>query len=572
MYVNPKKYLEIKRKYFNSLTKKQFFEIIRKHQLHFNYETGEVMVFDYFDIAMNYKHIRKLASEFNDTWFEHYSIGMKYDNPFVRDLSLSKILCNDFPIYIPEEEKLISLPAAATKKSSRKNHVEGSPVKQTTIRLYCKDCRKTLSPGKECGHSDARKRYQGRFYTPDGLSSIRRWLDAQNHHEAFIEAHNTRIALEQSGFNSKLVVEHPKQTFTLIKDLVEEYIGFTRNEGVSQYLRTTKNRSKGYINERIKYLGYFLDALKNAGANMERLTPQQLSENIAIKVYEYLDKLICPATGKIYSASSFNKMLGEITSFNIYLIKTKKFKIENHFENLKRKSNTDANPTAISKKEINALLDKMEELKGIDLKQKHFNKFDLQYWLPNMFLFQLATNRRREDLIMAKWSHIYEEEGYEYLKVKDFKISRQKDRDVFVDVLITPELKRVLNAMGYDNYIYTDEYIVFPEIFQRELIKQGVLHHFNGRINLMNKVSRSFPVLYQLSGGKRNLEARSLKKAGITVLSTIMERKELHIRTGHRTPAIVDKHYLDPKQRQELILERRLTIAKSESLPVNPNI
>jgi integrase len=570
MYVNPKKYSEIKKKYFGSLTKKGFFEIIKKHKLLFNYETNEVMVFDYFDFAMNYKHIKMLAEEHNEDWFLHYSVGMKYDNPYIRSLTLQQILTNDFLIYIPQEAKQMLLPAFETKKSSQKAHIEGTPVPNVTIRLFCKDCRKTLIIGEECIHLDIRKKYQGRFYTPTG-DSIRRWLKAQNQHGAIIEANNLRVAFEQSGYNAKTKIEIPKKTAFLIKDLIEEYIRFTKNEGVSKHLRTTKNRSAGYINERIMYLGYMKEALKNAGANLERFTPYQLTVNIAIKVYEDIVTLISPRTGKIYSPFTFNKILGEITSFNLYLIKTKKFKIDNYFGNLKRKSTSDYKPVAISKKEINAMLDKIEELKYTDYSHEYFNNLDLQYWLPNTFLLVLATNRRREDLICAKWNDIYEEEGYEYIKIKDYKVSRQKDKDIFVDVLITPELKIIFNAMGFEEQRDTDEYIVFSERLQRELMIQGILQKFNGRTNLMSKLSRSFPVLYKLSGGKRDLKAKSLKKAGITVLSAVINRKELHLKTGHRSASVVNGYYVDKKQRQEIMLEARLKNSQNDSLIANPN-
>ncbi|MFV8327209.1 hypothetical protein [Flavobacterium sp. ZS1P14] len=102
-------------------------------------------------------------------------------------------------------------------------------------------------------------------------------------------------------------------------------------------------------------------------------------------------------------------------------------------------------------------------------------------YLKDAFRLFLLTGCRREELVVLRWSDIYEsEEKVKFLYIDNIKVQRIKNKKtIFKPIPITVELMNLLIEMGYNSKYTTDEYILHP-------------NRDDGIVYLMDFLSKSF--------------------------------------------------------------------------------
>jgi integrase len=151
--------------------------------------------------------------------------------------------------------------------------------------------------------------------------------------------------------------------------------------------------------------------------------------------------------------------------------------------------------TQLRRDEFYKLLNIMTPENGIKQSPSKKSNF-FRPWLKNAYWLALLTGARRSELANFKWSDIHEEEN-----VKAFWIYCAKERRI-VGFIITAEVQKILDDLGFDEFQGTNNYVLAPEA------------NFSRR-SVIDLLSSSFTHFYkQLETGK-NITFIALRKAFI---------------------------------------------------------
>lgn len=319
----------------------------------------------------------------------------------------------------------------------------------------------------------------------------------------------------------------------LLVHAMSRYIGWLHNENVPAHLE--KERSEEHIKDVERAFRSLAICLKENGYNLEIISMDDINDEVIGYVYSYLES-------KNMANRTFNKHIGYFSSFLKWYALEYDHQIRNWFDRVKRKK-LNPTPEAITKSEYEALLKQITPDNGVKEYRGGIKETRNVYrpWLVDGFRLALETGRRREEIVNLKWSNILESEGFQYIKVEDFKVNRIQNRTSdkerkFVYVPVTDSLKELLNEMGYEKYANTDNYILAPEIKTSR-----------GRV-MSDILSRGFSHFYEQLKTGRSLTFKCLRKTYITNLEIFMGNGNTKAITGHSDDQVIQRNYIDKKE------------------------
>jgi len=173
-------------------------------------------------------------------------------------------------------------------------------------------------------------------------------------------------------------------------------------------------------------------------------------------------------------------------------------------------------------------LPNFERLKG-KVRRRNFE------WLKNAFKMGLTMGIRRQEVPSVKWNGITlcrtTNELYGgIMEVKDIKLSKLYDTDIYKYVSINLDLAELLVEMGYDNFKCQDKYLIDPEEkFSRDHIK--------------NCLSNSFAYYIKPLSIKRDLSFECLRKTYATFSKKAGGEDFSLNATVHTNKEVMKAHY-----------------------------
>jgi integrase len=418
------------------------------------------------------------------------------------------------------------------------------------LTVYCYKCKTNVSdickssgkPLSQCKHGDKHV-FKVYVHVP-GTENQRKTkkLETRDLNEAIKQAIEFEKEVKSGSFQilkseRKEIIERQEsqnqvRPYLLVQALAR-YIGWLHNEGVPPHMR--RERSEEHIKDVERALKYLVSCLKENGYNPTSLKVDDIDNEMVGKVFSGLEN-------KKVANRTFNKYFGFYTSFLKWYAEEYDHPMRNHFEKVERR-NLNPKPEAITQKEYEALLPIVTLENGIKEYENGVKPTRNLFrpWLTDGIRLGLETGRRREEIINLKWKDIEESEGFQFIKVEDYKVNRiqHRTRDEekkFIYIPVTDSLRNLLDELGYNKYINMDCFILAPEI-----------KISRGRV-MSDTLSRGFTHYYDQLNTGRKLTFKCLRKTYITNLQIFMNGGNTKAITGHSDEQVIERNYLDKKE------------------------
>jgi hypothetical protein len=195
-----------------------------------------------------------------------------------------------------------------------------------------------------------------------------------------------------------------------------------------------------------------------------------------------------------------------------YVIKKLKVKIDNPFEEVKIRE-VHYDPEIIPVEEMEQLLGVItpENGKGIKgLKKKETVNY-YRPWLKKVIALSLLIGERLDGVVLLRWRHI---EG-NFFKIPNFKVDRiqKTDGKYYSYTPITVDLAEQLVQFDMTG---EEEYIVEPAVQNRETLKKFI--------------SKAFTHYWKVTGNKRKVTFKNLRKTYETLLTSAIGEKAMLVK------------------------------------------
>ncbi len=401
--------------------------------------------------------------------------------------------------------------------------------------LFCNKCDKQYShEGKVKCNCEALV-YKAKVHVQGTKYGVKpKVLQAKDFKSALIEFIDYKEKLKENNFQRIEIKKSIAGPVRLI-ECFAYYIGFLNNEGVPKHKQ--KNRDQKYINKIDGLFGQCLTALRINGIDTKILKFEELNDDMVGFIHDYFLETLRLAN------KTYNNNMALLSAFTTHVINKFDFDIRNPFLGIPDRV-VNVKTESVKETEFERLLEIVSLENGVTYDKVHNLKNPKKRtlyrpWLKAAYRFGLFTGGRSEDIVEAKWSDITltEDGKFDTIKVVDYKIDnanshRTSHEERFYKYFaITKELGELLMEMGYENYRYTNKYIIATE---EKMSRQHV----------SVLISKSFTHYYrQLNTGKQ-VSFKHLRKAFMT--SALIEFGEASSAlTNHTTVNMTNKHYHD---------------------------
>ena len=407
--------------------------------------------------------------------------------------------------------------------------------------LYCNKCKKHYSndsfliKNKDCNCWDnGTLVYKAKIHVPGTRHQVKcKVLNANNFHEALTEFLNFKTEIEKNNYQETEPIEVVCKP-ELVIDCMAFYIAYLRNEDVPSHKK--KTRTEDHIKEVERYFKYFITAITKKKIDVTLLQISQINDSIVGILHEYLDEELH------YKNKTYNKFMGLFRTFMSFNNEKYGYNLQNPFNKVSKQIG-EMKIETITKKEFESLLSSIGPGNGISKLSTNEKKNVYKPWLKDAFKLGLFTGRRREEIVMIKFSDISLDgnEELSYIESNHFKINRafnfNDESKRIVKIPINKRLKELLYELGYEKNKGKDIYILAPD----ETMK---------RETMMDLISKAFTHYYGQLGTGRKLQFKSLRKTYISSAYKMYGEKA-RIITRHSGIDVMQKHYIDSEMLRE---------------------
>ncbi|MEI9921120.1 MAG: hypothetical protein WDO14_20340 [Bacteroidota bacterium] len=312
-----------------------------------------------------------------------------------------------------------------------------------------------------------------------------------------------------------IVDESQRSKYIFLRDATKMYLDYLQDIGVPE--QEKKNLTKEYVADQTRYITRFHSVVKKTGAEIfvSSITKDHVSE-----FYKFLKRLD-------YSQRSYNAHMQAVKYFFNYVIMNLKIVMENPLEKVKIPT-VYYDPEVITVDEFDLFLSGITEENGLGIKGSRGTHKVNYYrpWLKKVFVLSLLIGERLDGVVLLRWSHIEDN----FFKIPNFKLNRiSKVERYYSYTPITADLAELL--LQFEKVVEND-FIVSPE--------------YENRTSLKKFVSKAFTHYWRVSGLKRNVSFKTLRKTYETRLTSVIGFKAMFVKHYNDKTAI--RHYLDKKQ------------------------
>lgn len=389
------------------------------------------------------------------------------------------------------------------------------------LKLFCKKCR---VDNPKCNHFD-RIIYRVRVHVPGTIKDIKsKMLSASNYEDAVAESIEFERELKSNGFETIKPKVDEGNDYS-VSGAIIKYDYYLKGE--SEYAHLRKNVTKGHIDEMFRFCRFFANSLKRK-YDIQRMRIVDVSQHDVADFYVWAEVH--------YSAKTFNKCLAGVKGFFDFLIDVEEVEMKNPFRMYVRKYVPPSEIDTINRDEFDSILSAVDNYTPISvLGGKGERKNMYRPYLKDGFKLFLLSGGRREEVVDLKWNNIFESENkIKFFRIKNLKVTRiMKKETVYKYIPITDDLFDFLNELGYEEKRNTDEYILFPERYEKSK-------------TMMDVLSKAFTHYRIGAGVEKNITLSNLRKTYISWVKVEMGEKTGLI-SSHSTNGVLEKFYLDPK-------------------------
>ena len=397
------------------------------------------------------------------------------------------------------------------------------PVKYRNhgLHIWCFNCKTTIT-AEPCKHSE-QQRFQSRVYNPltkkqDCIQSY----ETRDADEAFSKHLEYKTYLQQNNYEiakpppNKDLDTPPPMIF--LKEGAKKYLDYLQDIDVPEYEK--KKLTQQYINDQKRYLTRLLRTVQKLEKKISNFPVTSISKEHVAGFDKYVRSLNL-------SQTSYNAHIKTARYFINYLIDELGIDMRNPFDRVKL-AEVHYDPEIIPVEEFEQLLTVVTPENGIGVKGRK-KKENVNYyhpWLKKVFIFSLLTGERLDGIVLLQWKHV---EG-NFLKIPNWKVNRiQKVDHYYSYTPITADLAELLVKF---NMTDPEDYIVVPERKSRKKLKEII--------------SKAFSHYWRVTGLKRKVTFKNLRKTYVTRLASLIGEKALYVKHNQDKTAI--KHYLNKKE------------------------
>jgi len=415
------------------------------------------------------------------------------------------------------------------------------PSKRTTgLKVWCsvcctdvnETCHKDGIPLKKCKNGQAHS-FRVSGYKKGSKERVVMKLKTRNIEDARREAINIMAAIKNESevrvLENKNKTPEAKPILTLMEAMTLYMAHLAGKRGPAH---TLKVRTASHVKDIERTMILFAKTIKKNGFNPEKLDISEAIDQDKVGIFhDYLLKT------KHYSNRTYNHYMGNMRSLFNYLNKHEGFDIKNPFNSVqKRKAIT--NIKTIEPEDFKKLLDAIspemgEQVLNTGEKKHHYHPF-----LKDAFKLGLLTGLRREELVSMRYCDIQEDENGQAVVIASNNLKRNRIMNAdetgdvkLTPVPVTPQLRKLLMEMGYQENKNSDKYILAPE---------SPLE----RKTLMNIISKSFTHYGKIAGLSSDISFRHLRKTFATKMQIVLGDNS-HLVTGHASQKILTDHYVN---------------------------
>lgn len=346
----------------------------------------------------------------------------------------------------------------------------------------------------------------------------------------FVFQMQNQVTVNDSN-NQNVTVTSDNSSLTKLGNAVGVFISYKYGDDVIEYKK--KNLSKEYIKEIERYLYNFLDSFEHNGVDIFEFDLAEISEKNIQNLIDYMVDV------KQFSIKYQNSHIVAIKEFCLHMNVNYNVNInvKSLFERTIKRVPTPKHRIC-SFEDFSKLIectsfDNGVYRKGIKKHQSnHYKK-----WLVCAFYLCLYTGRRREEVLMMKWSDIREFNGSYLISGENFKVNRDHETKNIIEanrewtVPLFDQFQNYLNSIGFEENLGKDDYII--EIENRKEIEIDTLKSY------LTKGFTHFSRVANL-----DLQLYDLKNTFISNLFTIAGDKT-NILTNHSSTLFLANHYLN---------------------------
>lgn len=391
------------------------------------------------------------------------------------------------------------------------------PVKYRNhgLHIWCINCKKTVT-SEPCSHTE-QQRFQSRVYNPltkrqDCINSY----DTRDPEEAFTKHLDYKDKLKVNNYNITFAPEAGPPPIYFLVAAADKYFDYLEDIDIPDYEK--RNLTKEYIADQKRYILRFLQTVGEVERKISIFPVASLSDKHVAAFDEFV-------RGHGLSQTSYNAHIKAVKYFIDYVIRELRVDMKNPFDRVKiREIHYD--PEIIPVEEFEQFLSVITPENGIGEKgQKRIENVNYyRDWLKKVFIFALLTGERLDGIVLLKWSNV---EG-NFLKIPNWKVNRiQKSDDYYSYTPITQDLAELLiEFKGGEGYI------IVPEQQNRRTLKKFI--------------SKAFTHYWRVSGIKRRVSFKNLRKTYVTRLTSLIGEQALFVKHNEDKTAV--KHYLGKKE------------------------
>ncbi len=389
------------------------------------------------------------------------------------------------------------------------------------IKLFCKTCR---VDNPKCNHHD-RIIYRVRVHVPGTIKDIKsKMLSATNYEDAVAQSIEFKKELISNSYETIKPKVDEGNDYSVLGAIVKynQYLN-----GESEYAHLRKDVTKGHIDEMIRFCRFFAKILKQK-YDIERMRITDVSQHDVADFYIWAEDH--------YAPKSFNKCLAGLKGFFDFLIDVEEVEMKNPFRKYVRKYVPQSEIDTINKDEFDSILNAVDNYTPISvLGGKGERKNMYRPYLKDGFNLFLLSGGRREEVVDLKWNNIFESENkIKFFRIKNLKVTRIMKREtVYKYIPITDDLFDFLKELGYEEKRNTDEYILFPERYEKSK-------------TMMDVLSKAFTHYRIGAGVEKEITLSNLRKTYISWVNFEMGIDTPYV-SSHSTNGVLEKFYLDPK-------------------------
>lgn len=396
------------------------------------------------------------------------------------------------------------------------------PVKYRglSLHIWCITCKKPVT-SSPCRHSE-QQRFQSRVYNPitQTVNCIRSY-ETRDVEEAMSLHRKYHAELKENNYHYPeiLPVEQPaKPKLMFLKEAAKMYLDYLQDIGVPE--QEKKNLTQAYINDQKRYIIRFLSAVKLKAKKISEFPVTAVTSDHVSEFHKFLKR-------ESYSQRSYNAHMQGVKYFFNYVIRDIKVAMENPLDRVKMPE-VHYDPEIIPVEEFELFLSGITEENGVGIKGSKGTHRVNYYrpWLKKVFVLSLLIGERLDGVVLLRWSHI---EG-NFFKIPNFKVNRiQKVDKNYSYTPITADLADLLLQFEMTS---ENDYIVMPE--------------HESRYTLKKFISKAFTHFWRVTGLKRDVSFKTLRKTYETRLVAAIGEKAMFVK--HKSDKTAMKHYLGKKE------------------------